>query len=165
MFPKRRTKIEGSLGWSRSFNFFTSYIFYVSSNNISVKTEEITGGSFDNEICYTGAVYDRSTGLYYLNARYYNPEIGRFVSQDSYRGSVDKPGQWHLYAYCANNPINYVDPSGHDFLANWVKALLKKVRLSVAEKTSIRIYISGVASAYLNQKGYTLARKMFNHAL
>ena len=39
---------------------------------------------------------------------------GRFVSQDSYRGGgLDDPGQWHLYAYCANNPINYVDPSGH----------------------------------------------------
>ena len=77
------------------------------------ETEEITGGSFDNEICYTGAVYDKSTGLYYMNARYYNPETGRFISQDSCRGSVDNPGQWHLYAYCANNPINYTDPSGH----------------------------------------------------
>lgn len=77
------------------------------------ETEEITGSSFDNEICYTGGVYDDTTGLYYLNARYYDPANGRFISQDTFRGTMDNPGQWHLYAYCANNPINYVDPSGH----------------------------------------------------
>lgn len=67
----------------------------------------------DNEFCYTGAVYDDTTGLHYLNARYYDPENGRFISQDSYRGELDDAVQWHLYAYCANNPINYIDPSGH----------------------------------------------------
>ena len=82
------------------------------------ETTEITDSSFDNQICYTGGIYDKETGLYYLNARYYDPEIGRFISQDSYRGELDDPGQWHLYAYCANNPINYVDPSGHASLKN-----------------------------------------------
>ena len=48
-----------------------------------------------------------------MNARYYNPAEGRFISQDSYRGELDELDQWHLYAYCANNPINYTDPSGH----------------------------------------------------
>jgi len=80
------------------------------------ETEEITGNSFDNEICYTGQIYDEVTGLYYYNARYYDPANGRFVSQDTYRGETDEPGTWHLYAYCANNPINYVDPSGHTFI-------------------------------------------------
>ena len=72
------------------------------------------GESFDNEICYTGQVYDQSTGLYYYNARFYDPEDGRFVSQDTYRGEQMDPGTWNLYTYCANDPVNYVDPSGHD---------------------------------------------------
>ena len=67
----------------------------------------------ENEVCYTGGIYDQSTGLYYLNARYYNPEDGRFVTEDTYRGENDKPDTQHLYVYCANNPINHVDPSGH----------------------------------------------------
>ncbi len=67
-----------------------------------------------NEICYTGGIYDKSTGLYYLNARYYDPENGRFLSQDTYRGELNEPDTLHLYAYCKNDPINYVDPSGHD---------------------------------------------------
>ena len=66
-----------------------------------------------NEICYTGGIYDESTGLYYLNARYYDPENGRFLTEDTYRGEVNDPDTLHLYAYCANDPINYVDPSGH----------------------------------------------------
>ena len=68
----------------------------------------------ENEVCYTGGIYDQSTGLYYLNARYYNPEDGRFVTEDTYRGETTKPETGHLYVYCANNPVNYIDPSGHD---------------------------------------------------
>ena len=75
---------------------------------------KLTGGTgIDNEICYTGQIYDRSTGLYYYNARYYDPKNARFLTQDTYRGENDQPDTLHLYAYCANNPINYVDPTGH----------------------------------------------------
>ena len=70
----------------------------------------------ENEVCYTGEIYDQSTGLYYLNARYYNPEDGRFVTEDSYRGEIDDPDTWHLYVYCSNDPIGYVDPSGHTYV-------------------------------------------------
>ena len=66
-----------------------------------------------NEVCYTGGIYDQSTGLYYLNARYYDPGDGRFVTEDTYRGEVAEPDTQNLYAYCAGNPVNYVDPSGH----------------------------------------------------
>ena len=67
----------------------------------------------ENEVCYTGGIYDQSTGLYYLNARYYNPEDGRFVIEDTYRGETNEPETQNLYVYCADNPVNYVDPSGH----------------------------------------------------
>ena len=66
-----------------------------------------------NEVCYTGGIYDQSTELYYLNARYYNPEDGRFMTENSYRGEIMNPETGHLYVYCANNPVNYADPSGH----------------------------------------------------
>ena len=78
-----------------------------------------------NEVSYTGGIYDQSTGLYYLNARYYNPEDGRFMTEDSYRGEIMKPEIGHLYVYCANNPVNYVDPSGHFAIA--VPVLVKLV--------------------------------------
>ena len=70
---------------------------------------------FINEVQYTGAIYDSSTGLLYLNARFYDPETGIFTSQDTYRGERDEPVTWHLYAYCANDPVNFVDPSGNKY--------------------------------------------------
>ena len=51
----------------------------------------------ENEICYTGGIYDESTGLYYLNARYYDPQDGRFTSQDTYRGKDEEYKTWNLY--------------------------------------------------------------------
>ena len=75
---------------------------------------EINGDeNFYNEICYTGGIYDKKTGLYYLNARYYNPEDGRFITEDTYRGEFTDLSSLHLYTYCVNNPIAYTDPSGH----------------------------------------------------
>ncbi len=86
---------------------------------------EVNGNSvFRNEICYTGGIYDDVTGLYYLNARYYDPENGRFLTEDTYRGELKEPDTLHLYAYCKNNPINYVDPSGHLFIVRKVANLL-----------------------------------------
>ncbi len=75
---------------------------------------EQTGASgFLNEVTYTGSVTDTSTGLQYMNARFYNPSTGRFLSQDSYKGNAYDPWTQHLYGYCGNNPINMTDPTGH----------------------------------------------------
>ena len=82
----------------------------------------------ENEVCYTGGIYDQSTGLYYLNARYYNPEDGRFVTEDTYRGETNEPDTQNLYVYCADNPVNYVDPSGHKKNDNY-SGQFKKLRV------------------------------------
>ena len=71
-----------------------------------------TGDTFFNEVTFTGSVAD-SSGLLYMNARYYNPTTARFLSQDTYTGSASVPWTQHLYAYCNNNPVNMVDPTGH----------------------------------------------------
>lgn len=68
---------------------------------------------FYNEITFTGAVYDESTGLFYLSSRYYDPTTGRFISMDSYRGELDDPLSLNLYAYCQGNPVKYVDRDGN----------------------------------------------------
>lgn len=77
------------------------------------ETTKYQNSEFFNEVCYTGAIYDENTGLYYLNARFYTPENARFITQDTYRGETTDASSWNLYAYCANNPITQLDPSGH----------------------------------------------------
>ncbi len=64
-------------------------------------------------IRYAGEFYDSETGLYYLRARYYNPYIGRFISEDSYWGEDNNPLSLNRYTYAHNDPIQYIDPTGH----------------------------------------------------
>ena len=71
---------------------------------VSVVCEE----QVENRFRYTGEQFDAITKQYYLRARFYNPVIARFTQEDTYRGDG-----LNLYAYCANNPVGYVDPSGH----------------------------------------------------
>ncbi len=51
-------------------------------------------------------------GLYYMRARYYNPEIRRFINQDIVTGSIENSQSLNRYAYCQGNPVNYFDPFG-----------------------------------------------------
>jgi len=63
---------------------------------------------------YTGEKHDDPTGLVYLRARQYDPELGRFVSADPLLGSLSTPQTQNRYAYVANNPLAYVDATGLD---------------------------------------------------
>ena len=74
------------------------------SSDLEVKEEAVP-----NRFTYYGQQIDPITQQYYLRARFYNPVIGRFTQEDTYRGDG-----LNLYAYCANNPVYYVDPSGFD---------------------------------------------------
>ena len=69
-----------------------------------------------NPLRYRGYYYDSETGFYYLQSRYYEPEIGRFINADSY-ASTDATGllSTNMFAYCENNPVMRVDPTGELF--------------------------------------------------
>ena len=61
---------------------------------------------------FTGQRLDES-GLYYYNARYYDPQIGRFISADTIVPGASNPQAFNHYSYASNNPLRYMDPSGH----------------------------------------------------
>ena len=69
-----------------------------------------------NPLRYRGYYYDSETGFYYLQSRYYDPEIGRFINADSY-ASTDATGllSTNMFAYCENNPAMRIDPTGELF--------------------------------------------------
>mgnify|MGYP002798752151 FL=1 len=100
-------------------NLVASYLYDAWGNHQVLDANGIENTNADfigniNPIRYRGYYFDVETNLYYLNSRYYDPEVGRFISLDA----VDylAPDSIHglnLFAYCFNNPIMYADPSGH----------------------------------------------------
>ena len=66
-----------------------------------------------NRFAFTGYLWDQETALYYAKARFYDPEIGRFTSQDSFLGEITDPPSLHRYFYGNANPTRYIDPTGH----------------------------------------------------
>ncbi|QVK19273.1 hypothetical protein KHQ81_06130 [Mycoplasmatota bacterium] len=72
-----------------------------------------------NPYRYRGYRYDEETGWYYLNSRYYNPEIGRFINADGIIGETGEILSHNMYAYCANNPVMRIDPSGYLWKEIW----------------------------------------------
>ena len=78
-----------------------SYKYDAFGNTVEAK-EQIS-----NRFRYAGEQFDPVTGQYYLRARFYNPVVGRFTQEDTYRGDG-----LNLYSYVQNNPVNYYDPSG-----------------------------------------------------
>jgi RHS repeat-associated protein len=69
-------------------------------------------GSVPTDKKFTGQRLD-NTDLYYYGARYYDPTIGRFISPDTIVPNPVNPQSLNRYTYCLNNPLKYVDPSGH----------------------------------------------------
>ncbi|MEK7658752.1 MAG: RHS repeat-associated core domain-containing protein [Patescibacteria group bacterium] len=77
----------------------------------------INSGSYSEQRKYIGQEYDQDTGLNYLNARYYNSSIGRFISEDPMFWAISAewlqdPQNQNAYSYARNNPITLSDPSG-----------------------------------------------------
>ncbi|WP_041607605.1 RHS repeat domain-containing protein [Halobacteroides halobius] len=63
-------------------------------------------GNTEDSYRFTGKEFDGMTGLYYYGARYYDPTIGRFITEDPIQDG------WNWYVYCRNNPLRYVDLDG-----------------------------------------------------
>ena len=71
-------------------------------------------GTTPNNYLYRGEQYDSDLGLYYLRARYYNPNTGRFMSRDPLDGKAKRPASLHKYLYANGDPVNMTDPRGRE---------------------------------------------------
>lgn len=84
----------------------------------------LNSGSANVKHKYTGQELDDSTGLYFYNARYYDPILARFIQADTVVPSPFDPQTVNRYSYVQNNPLVYTDPTGHGFftkIRKWVK--------------------------------------------
>jgi len=110
-----------------------------------------------NPLRYRGYVYDQETGLYYLQSRYYNPTICRFISADSigFLGADGTPVSYNLFAYCSNNPVMYSDPAG-TFALEGVLIYNVLIALCATVTALLGGEIATEALNKANQKSYTV---------
>ncbi|NRH20418.1 RHS repeat-associated core domain-containing protein [Candidatus Gracilibacteria bacterium] len=83
---------------------------YIYSGSTLTPLSSYTGTLYGNTRLYTGREYDRETGYYYLRARTYSPDLGRFLSRDP----IGQNDQVNLYTYVANSPLKYTDRFGRE---------------------------------------------------
>ena len=107
-----------------------------------------------NPFRYRGYYYDAEIGLYYLQSRYYNPVVGRFVNADvpEIIDVVGSVANCNVFAYCQNKPINYVDPTGFLIISSLVVSFLFGLTVGFA------------LGAYLfNDFAYSKAKRNYHH--
>ena len=87
-----------------------------------------------NPLRYRGYYYDTETGFYFLQSRYYDPTVGRFINADGQLSGVGGDMQgYNLFAYCQNDPVNMSDPTGHwpQWIKNAASAVVNAVKKAV----------------------------------
>ena len=99
-----------------------------------------------NPFRYRGYYYDTETGLYYLNSRYYDPEVGRLLNADVAFGANQDVVSYNLFAYCSNNVTNYADPTGE---------------VAISIPTFVASYGTGLSGAALIAKLTSYAAMVF----
>ena len=116
-----------------------------------------------NPFRYRGYYYDTETELYFLQTRYYDPELGRFISQDSLDyADPETINGLNLYAYCNNNPVMHVDPNGNAWWEFWkwdwakIGAVLVTVALTVGAIALTIVSFGAATGAAICAIGFTV---------
>jgi len=102
-------------------------------------------GPTPNNYLYRGEQFDSDLGLYYLRARYYNPQTGRFMSRDPEDGNVKDPATLHKYLYAGGDPVNAIDPRGRSMTEEAI--LLLRVGSAVVAIASCSIFLNELYEA------------------
>ena len=113
------TSVKGSAGTELSLSAYPNHIAHV------------------NPIRYRGYYYDNETGFYYLQSRYYDPVVCRFINADEYSDTDDGLLGFNMFAYCMNNPINRSDPNGSWSLPNWAKVAIGVAIIATAAVVTV----------------------------
>jgi RHS repeat-associated protein len=131
------------LGWTSGASAQTTYVEYIHTDALGspVATTDAAGVVVEQQVYepygapiahgptdgpgYTGHVEDSATGLTYMQQRYYDPSIGRFLSVDPVTAYENPIGAFNRYWYANNNPYKFTDPDGRQSkeLGRWARAL------------------------------------------
>jgi RHS repeat-associated protein len=111
-----------------------------------------SAGSTPNVYLYTGEQLDPNVGFYYLRARYYDGQRGRFFSTDPEDGNIFDPMSLHRYLYANANPVTFADPSGRQ-----IAEILAVVALVATVDAAVGAVAAGVTNLAL--KGFPTTGK------
>lgn len=101
-----------------------------------------------NPFRYRGYYYDSESGFYYLQSRYYDPQIGRFISADSYASTGQDFVGYNMFAYCGNNPVTRADGSGgfwHLVVGGVIGGVVGAISSAVSGGDAVDVLIGAVA--------------------
>jgi RHS repeat-associated protein len=131
-------------------NILVRYEYDAYGNILSMTGSHANTLGKHNSLTYRSYKYDREINLYYLNSRYYNPDIGRFISSDGLLGPVGNILGHNMYAYTQNNPVMYTDITGyareHWYIAGGVVLLLAIATIITCGGVGVAITAIGLAA-------------------
>ena len=112
---------SGSLVMGITYDAWGNFTDTISSQDVVPTTEQAI--ALGLPFRYRSYYYDSETGFYYLNSRYYDPQIRRFINADGYVNANGDLNGFNMFAYCSNNPVMYVDPNGEFVIAATLSSL------------------------------------------
>jgi RHS repeat-associated protein len=123
-----RKNPDGSKTFYNNDNLGSSNVLTNQSGQLVEKTTYypfggIQSGGTQSKFLYTGQKRDSETGLDYYNARYYNDQISRFTQPDDIVQDLYNPQSLNRYSYVGNNPLRYIDPSGHFSISSLISSI------------------------------------------
>ena len=126
---------DGILQCTYEYDAWGNHVIYDADGKVVDGTGDNIG--LINPIRYRGYYFDEETGLYYLKTRYYDPQVGRFMTIDGIEYlDPESINGLNLYAYCNNNPVMNVDPDGNKWW-HWLLGGLAIIAMTAAVVTSI----------------------------
>lgn len=175
----RNVGTVGSPNWQTHYFGYDghgSVRYLVAAADGAVVTDTYTYDAFGVEIAspgttlnnyrYCGEQWDADLGMYYLRARYLNPDSGRFWTRDSFEGSQSEPLSLHKYLYVHANPVDGIDPSGHmldfllgSFLSISTRAEWESARAPIYQRAiTMALEVGFAAAADATLESYILSR-------
>ena len=144
---------SGKLAASYDYDAWGNCTVYNSSAKVLTDPTSIAN---INPLRYRGYYYDAETGFYYLQSRYYDPAICRFINADTYLSTGQGMLGHNMFTYCGNNPVNYCDSSGRFFftlLGAAIGAAVGYIDAYIAGEDPIKGAIAGGVSGAIAGAG------------
>jgi RHS repeat-associated protein len=155
--PIVATDINGDALWREQYSPYGSRLLYESQeSDCSSGTCIPTESAWDEKQWFTGKLEESRSGIQYFGARWYEPEVGRFLSVDPVQFREDNIFSFNRYAYANNNPYKYTDPDGREVVQVGVSLSFPEV-LGVFQKVlgrDIEVSGFGIGLAWSSPEAY-----------